>query len=123
MKHIKNDKTTTVEDLKQSMKTFVNERDWGQFHSPKNLAMAMAIEAGELMEHFQWVTTEESFKVLEDKKEEIENELADVVAYVLSMCNFYDIDLTEAFERKKKHNQEKYPVEKCSGKSTKYTEL
>ncbi len=123
MSTIKNDKTTTVEELKQSMRAFVEERDWAKFHTPKNIAMGLAIEAAELMEHFNWVDTKESIEVLEKKREEVENEVADVAAYLFSICTYYDIDLSQAFEKKKKINQDKYPIEKTKGRYTKYTDL
>ena len=118
-----NDNITTIEDLKQSMKSFIKERDWSQFHTPKNIAMALAVEAAELMEIFTWVDSQESISTLEKKREAVEQEVADIAAYLISLCLHYDIDLSQAFERKKKLNQAKYPIEKCKGISTKYTDL
>lgn len=118
-----NDNVTTIEDLKQSVRAFIDERDWQKFHTPKNISMALAVEAAELMELFTWVTTEESIAELEKKREQVEHEAADVFAYLLSLCAHYDIDLAEAFEKKQKLNGAKYPIEKSKGRSTKYTDL
>ncbi len=117
------DQTTTVAELKEKFKKFVDERDWNQFHTPKNLSMGLSCEAAELMEHFLWITDEESKNVLEKKRVEIEHELADVVIYALAFSNQSNIDLSSAIDRKLQHNAEKYPVEKSKGRSTKYTEL
>ena len=118
------DQKTTLAELKAFMKAFVDERDWGQFHSPKNLSMALAVEAAELMEHFLWVEgNKASADAFEKKREEIEHEVADVFALLLALCNQNNIDLSAAYERKMKLNGEKYPVEKSKGSSAKYTEL
>jgi NTP pyrophosphatase (non-canonical NTP hydrolase) len=118
-----NDKITTIEDLKKIKRSFVEERNWEQFHTPKNITMALAVEAAELMELFIWSDTQESIQELEKKREEVEHEVADVLAYLLSLCSRYDIDLTQAFEKKMKLNAEKYPIEKSKGRSTKYSNL
>ncbi len=112
------DASTTIARLKQEMAKFVHERDWGQFHSPKNLSMSIAIEAAELMELFQWVTVEESRLVGREPEryEAICQELADVAAYVLSLANALGIDLSEAIGRKMKLNRAKYPREKYWGR-------
>lgn len=117
------DQKTTLEELKQYMKAFKAERNWDQYNTPKNLSMAIAIEAAELMEHFLWLETQESEKMLDKKREEIEHEVADILAYVLSLCAGYNIDLSKAFERKMKLNAQKYPVGKAYGKHEKYGEL
>ena len=119
------DKETTINDLKKLVQQFIAERDWNQFHSPKNIAMSIAIEAGELMEHFQWEALDESFDKAENPEvlTEIKNELADVMSYVLDFANALDIDLSEAVKDKLKLNAEKYPIEKCKGKSEKYDKL
>src|SRR5690242_2650437 len=96
------DKHTTIAQLKKQIAKFVKDRDWEQFHSPKNLSMAIAIEAAELMEHFQWQGKGEDLKRLEDKKGDIEDELADILAYILSFSNFHKIDLSKALQRKVK---------------------
>ena len=103
---------------------FIRERDWVQFHSPKNISMSIAIEAAELMEHFQWANSaDESKDVLKDprKREEIEDEIADIAIYLLDFCSLYKIDLEKAIQKKLKKNIRKYPVEKVKGKSDKYT--
>lgn len=118
------DQKTTLAELKAFMKAFVDERDWGQFHSPKNLSMALAAEAAELMEHFLWVDgNKASVETLEKKREEIEHEVADIFAYLLAFCARYNIDLSAAYERKMTLNAAKYPVEKAKGSSEKYTEF
>ncbi len=109
------DKTTTVEELKQIMRKFLKERDWEQFSSPKNIAMATTIEAAELMEHFNWVDSQESIEVLKKKREEIELEVADVLSCLIMLSSLYDIDLAKAYEKKLKINKEKYPIEKVKG--------
>ena len=118
-----NDSTTTVEELKRKMLAFADERDCGQFHTPKNLSMALAVEAAELMELFTWVDTQESKQTMETQREAIEHEVADVAAYLLALCGRYNIDLASAFERKMELNSRKYPVEKAKGRYTKYTQL
>lgn len=112
------DVTTTVAELKQRMADFVAERDWQPFHDPKNLAMSMAIETGELMEHFQWLRSDELAKVREDSAamEAIREELADVTAYLLSFANSLGIDLAAAFEVKMKKNALKYPADRFRGR-------
>ncbi len=113
-----NDHDTTVWQLRQEMAQFVAERDWEQFHDPKNLAMSIAIEAAELMEHFQWLTSQEAADVLKYPEEasEIADELVDVVSFALSFANRCGIDITEATRRKMEANRRKYPVEKFKGK-------
>lgn len=114
------DKSCTVGELKQEVNRFVSERDWEQFHSPKNLSMSITIEAAELMEHFQWVTVKESRFLAQDpeKFEEVGREISDIVMYALSLCNIMGIDLSEAITKKLKLNREKYPLEKYWGKYT-----
>lgn len=106
-------------------RAFVNERDWEQFHTPKNLAMALAKEAGELMEIFQWLTPEQSQTVMEDPKcaEAVRHELADVLVYVLRMADVLRVDLPEAVGEKMALNAEKYPVALAKGHARKCTEL
>ena len=95
------DSTTTIEQLKQLVNDFVDARDWHQFHSPKNLAMSMAIESAELMEHFQWITAEHSreFAAKPEKLDQIAEELADVLCYALAMSNELGLDLSTAVRR------------------------
>ncbi|MEO6245926.1 MAG: nucleotide pyrophosphohydrolase [Opitutaceae bacterium] len=119
------DSTITVAELKTRVLAFVRERDWEQFHSPKNLSMALAAETGELMEHFLWATPEQSQTIAHDpaKRAKIADELADVVIYALEFANITDLDLAAAIEAKMASNAKKYPVEKAKGRSDKYTEL
>lgn len=114
------DAPVTLQQLKERMAKFVHARDWEQFHSPKNLSMALSVEASELMELFLWVDTSESQKIVDAEREKVEQELADVLSYVLAMANACDINLTDAFMRKMALNEAKYPVEKAKGKSDKY---
>lgn len=118
------DQKTTLGELKQYMKDFKAARNWEQYNTPKNLSMAIAIEAAELMEHFMWAeNAKASEEILEKKRQEIENELADIFAYMLSFCAGYNIDLSKAYEQKMKLNALRYPVEKALGKSEKYDQL
>ena len=110
------DEQTTVSELRQLMAQFVAERDWGQFHSPKNLAMSMAIEASELMEHFQWLTNEQSEEIDAAVRHEVGEELADVVCYAMSLANSLDIDIASAVFQKMEKNRLKYPVDKFCGR-------
>ena len=120
-----NDATTTTAELKASVLAFVRARDWEQFHAPKNLSMALAAEAGELMEHFLWATPEESRQIALDpvKRAKIAEELADVVIYALEFANATGLDVAAAIEAKMAANAKKYPVEKARGRSEKYTDL
>ncbi len=119
------DRATTVAELRERVLAFVRERDWEQFHAPKNLSMALAAETGELMEHFLWMSPEQSRAVVQDpaKRHKIEEEIADVVIYALEFANMTGIDVAAAIERKLAVNAKKYPVEKAKGRSDKYTEL
>lgn len=119
------DSSTTLAEIKTRVLAFARERDWEQFHAPKNLSMALAAEAGELMEHFLWATPEASRTIAQDdaKRRKIEEELADVVIYALEFANMTGIDVAAAIETKMAANAVKYPVEKAKGRSDKYTEL
>ena len=117
----KGDSETTLQDLKEEIRTFVQERDWERFHSPKNLSMALAAEAAELMEHFLWDTLEASHQ--KAKREDVADELADIMLYLLEFANITDIDISQAVASKAKKNAEKYPVDKSRGNALKYTEL
>lgn len=120
-----NDSQTTVAELKTRVLAFARERDWEQFHAPKNLSMALAAEAGELMEHFLWATPDASRTIAQDdaKRRKIEEELADVVIYALEFANMTGIDVAATIEKKMAANAAKYPIEKAKGRSDKYTEL
>jgi dCTP diphosphatase len=115
------DQQITLHELKQRMATFVRERDWEQFHSPKNLSMSISIEAAELMEHFQWLTVEQSEQLDPQALQEIGEELADIVLYSLSMANHLQIDLSETVLAKMSKNERKYPQDQVRGKAHKYT--
>ena len=115
------DRATTIQELKDTVQAFVRERDWERFHSPKNLSMALAAEAAELMEHFLWDTLEASEETA--RKEEVADELADILLYLLEFANMTGIDISDAVASKVKKNAEKYPVEKAKGNSLKYTEF
>ncbi|HEY9447009.1 MAG TPA: nucleotide pyrophosphohydrolase [Burkholderiales bacterium] len=113
----------TLEVLRTRIAQFAAERDWDQFHNPKNLAMALAIEAGELMEHFQWLTADAAAALPDSVRDEVALEAADVLLYLLRLCDKLGIDLREAAERKLVLNGQKYPADKARGRSTKYDKL
>lgn len=115
------DDRMTLQELKQRMASFVRERDWEQFHTPKNLSMSIAIEAAELMEHFQWLTVEQSRTLAPEALAEIGEELADIVIYSLSMANALKLDLADTVQAKMEKNIRKYPSERVRGKAHKYT--
>lgn len=115
------DRETTLLEIKTRVLEFVRERDWERFHSPKNLSMALAAEAAELMEHFLWDTPEAS--VERATTEAVADELADIVIYAIEFANMTGIDLSQAIEVKMGKNAEKYPVEKARGNALKYTNL
>jgi NTP pyrophosphatase (non-canonical NTP hydrolase) len=106
------DRETTVAELREMVRQFVDERDWRQFHSPKNLSMSLAIEAAELMEHFQWITPDASRRVPGDaaKLTAVGEELADVLCYTLALANELDLDLAAAMRDKMHKNRRKYPA-------------
>lgn len=109
-----------MNDIKEIIDTLIkfrNERDWEQFHNPKDLALAISIEAGELLENFLWKSPEEA------DKEKVKNELADVFAYAFLMADKYDFDVKEILLEKIKKNAEKYPIDKAKGTAKKYDEL
>ena len=114
---------TTISELEDDVQEFCEERDWDQYHDAKELAIGISTEAAELLEHFRFQSGEEIEAMFEgDEREEIENELADVLFFVLRMSQRYDIDLETAFDRKMKLNQQKYPVNEAYGSNRKYTE-
>src|ERR1700710_3022102 len=110
-------------DLTQRIRAFRDARDWMQFHNPKNLACSIVLEAAELLEHFQWKTSEESAEHAIARKDEISTEIADVAVYLIELADNLGIDLHAAILRKMAINEAKYPVEKSKGSSAKYTEL
>jgi dCTP diphosphatase len=112
-----------IDEMIQRIVEFRDARDWKQFHNPKDLAISLALEAAEVMEHFQWKNKEEMEKHVKEDGKEIGDELADVLYWVLLMSHDLDINLLAAFERKMKENEGKYAVEKAKGKHTKYNKL
>ena len=112
------DRSTTIWALRQEMAAFVAERDWQQFHTPKDLAMSIAIEAAELMEHFQWLGSEQSRQEVQDPATQraVADELADVMCFVLSFANICGIDLAGATRRKMASNRRKYPADHWRGR-------
>jgi dCTP diphosphatase len=112
------DSSTTLAELRDLVRRFVDERDWRQFHSPKNLSMSLAIEAAELMEHFQWIDAVESRRVPQDpaKLSAVRDEIADVLAYVLALANELNLDLSSALAEKMLKNAQKYPAEQSRGR-------
>lgn len=120
-----NDRDTNLQEIKDRVLAFAKERDWEQFHSPKNLSMAIAAEAAELMEHFLWQspeTSREDVKV-EKLRAKAEEELADVFIFAIEFANITGMDIAAIIEKKMERNAQKYPVEKAKGRSEKYTEL
>lgn len=109
--------------LRDALRAFAAERDWERFHTPKNLAMALAGEAGEVIEHFQWLTAEESATLPAAQREEVALELADVLLYLVRLADVLDLDLADAARRKLVINAERYPVDKARGRSDKYGRL
>lgn len=111
-----------LDELRQRLREFAAARDWDKFHSPKNLSMALIAEAAELVEHFQWLTEEQSAKLSSAKLNEVEAELADILIYLIRTADKLDMDLIKAVKQKIESNEKKYPVEKVKGSSKKYTE-
>ena len=111
----------SLNQLRGRINAFVAERDWAQFHTPKNLAMAMIVEAAELVEQFQWDTPQESQQLSPEKREAVSHELADTFVYLLRLAEVLDIDLIAAANQKIDLNAKKYPVDKARGSNAKYT--
>lgn len=111
----------SINQLRARVNQFVEERDWAQFHSPKNLAMAMVVEAGEVVEHFQWMTEEQSRTLDTETRESVGEELSDTFVYLLRIAEVCGIDLLEAANKKIDLNAKKYPIEKVKGSNAKYT--
>ena len=111
-----------MKDLIEQVKKFREERDWNQYHSPKNLVMALLVETGELAEHFQWLTEEQSKSLPPDKLAEVQEEIGDVLIYLANLCEKLGIDPVQAAHDKLGKNRQKYPVFKVRGKSNKYSE-
>lgn len=111
-----------LEEMRQSVTKFAQERDWDQFHSPKNLSMALSVEVAELMEHFQWLTQAQSRDLDTDTLIEVAKELADVQVYVVRLADMLNIDLVSAVSTKMQENAEKYPADKVRGSAKKYNQ-
>ena len=110
-------------NLQDRLRSFAAERDWEQFLSPKNIAMAMSVEASELVEHFQWLTEEQSKRLTDEAKKEVGHEAADVLLYLLQLTDKLGVDLIAAAHEKMALNALKYPIDKALGKATKYSAL
>jgi len=115
----------SIRELQERQRIFAKERDWEQFHTPKNLVMALSGEVGELTEVFQWLTEEQSRSVIDDPKKmkQAEEEVADIFLYLIRLADKLGIDIIEAASDKIKKNEQKYPIEKSYGSAKKYTEL
>ncbi|WP_413525263.1 nucleotide pyrophosphohydrolase [Photobacterium phosphoreum] len=112
-----------IKQLQQTLTEFAQQRDWEQFHTPKNLAMALSGEVGELLEIFQWLTPEQSQQLSPEKKQHASEEIADVMMYLLRLADKCDIDVKQACQEKIQQNAAKYPISKCYGSAKKYNEL
>jgi len=115
--------TSPLLPLVQSLRAFAQEREWEPFHTPKNLACALSVEAAELLEHFQWLTDAQSQALAPDKTREVAAEAADVFLYLLQLCDKLGIDLIAAAQQKMQANAEKYPAALARGTAAKYTDL
>ena len=115
--------TDSLRDLAQQLERFAKDREWQQFHSPKNLASALVVEAGELLEHFQWLTEERSRELTPDKREAVGAEMADVLLYLIQLATALGIDPIAAAQAKLQVNELKYPVDRARGTSRKYDDL
>ena len=113
--------TDSLVELQEKIRAFVKKRDWEQFHSPKNLAMALSVEAAELLEHFQWLSQKQSLELSADVRQEVAMEMADVLIYLCRLADRLDIDLLAAAGEKMELNGKKYPVEQAKGRADKYT--
>jgi len=116
-------RSSDLDSLTQRLREFADARDWEQFHSPKNLTMALSVEVAEIVEHFQWLTEEQSNNLPEQTLDKVETELADTLLYLVRLADKLDIDLLDSARRKIEINEQKYPVEKARGNARKYTDL
>jgi dCTP diphosphatase len=114
---------TELESLRERLRAFADARDWGQFHSPKNLSMALSAEAGELLEVFQWLTEEQSRGLAPAAREAASDEIADVLLYLIRLCDVLGVDPVAAANRKLVANESRYPADKARGTSRKYDQL
>ena len=111
-----------MREILEKLRSFVGERDWAKFHSPKNLAMALSVEAAEIVEHFQWLTQEQSYNMDPDKIKKVRDEIGDVFIYLVMLADKLDIDPLAAALDKIEKNEKNYPVSRVRGKAEKYTE-
>jgi len=116
------DEIRDLAELRDRLRAFVAERDWDQFHSPKNLSMALSVEAAELVEIFQWLTEEQSAVLDSGRRARVEAELADILVYLVRLADRLDLDLLQAASRKLEENRRKYPAERVRGQALKYDE-
>lgn len=112
-----------LQTLARQLQQFADARDWGPFHAPKNLASALTVEAGELLEHFQWLTEDQSRQLTPNQKQAVAHEMADVLLYLVQLSTALDINLVDAAQAKMALNAQKYPVEQARGHSRKYDTL
>lgn len=112
-----------LDTLKHHLREFADKRDWNQFHSPKNLCMALSVEVAEITEHFQWLTEEQSRSLPTDKRDEVATEIADTLLYLVRLADKLEIDLLNAALNKMETNKQKYPVDQSRGNAKKYTEF
>lgn len=115
--------TDSLRDLAQQLDAFARERDWQPFHSPKNLASALIVEAGELLEHFQWLTEEQSRELSPERRDVVAGEIADVLLYLIQLSSALGVDPVAAAQTKLRLNAERYPVDKSRGNARKHDEL
>lgn len=120
---LESDKNMNLQDLTSEIDKFVQERDWKQFHNPKDLAIALGIEVSELQEIMLWTPTEKSAAKVQEKLDEVESEVADILVYLLRFCDMAGIDPIEATRKKMEINAQRYPIHKSKGNSKKYTDL
>ena len=117
------DDKTTIQDLKKQVKKFCEDRDWDKYHNPKDLAIGIITEAAELLDHFRFKSEEDIKQILKSKKQEVSEELADVLYFVLRLAQKHDIDLASELDKKLRKNELKYPIGKSKGSNKKYSEL
>jgi dCTP diphosphatase len=111
-----------LEEIKQRIQQFALARDWDQFHSPKNLSMAMSVEVGELMEHFQWLSEQQSAQLDVETLNAVKDEIADIQVYLVRLADKLGVDILQAVEQKMQKNEQKYPADKVKGSAKKYTQ-
>lgn len=112
-----------ISDMQSKIRQFCQDRDWDQFHNPKDLALSLMLESAEVLEHFQWKNDHEATAHIRDHKDDIAEELSDVLYWTLRMADKLDIDIVDAFNKKLTKNSQKYPTNKAKGNHKKYTEL